>query len=67
MDFGSEGLLEYRWPLLPLFRFFGASVICAFGMTDKLSPVSNPGNFAAELVAEMDSGLVQGQLDEGGP
>lgn len=60
MDFGCEGLSEYRWPLLPLFRFFRASVICAFGEMDRMSPVPNPGDFAAELVAEMDCGLVQG-------
>ena len=60
MDFECEGMLEYRWPLLPLFRFLGAAVICAFGVIGELSPVSNPGDFAAELLAEMDCGLVQG-------
>ncbi len=42
-------------------------MIGAFGVMGELSPVSNPGNFAAELLAEMDGGLVQGLLGVGGP
>ena len=53
-------MLEYRWPLLPLFRFPATAVICAFGVIGESSPVSNPGYFASELLAEVDRGLVQG-------
>ena len=48
------GQSKYRWPLLSLFRV-------------SPSPGSNPGNFSAQRATEIDGGLVEWQVRDGGP
>jgi hypothetical protein len=59
MDFGlGDGVVPVASSAsVPVFRGVGDLCLDVMG---EFSPVSKPGNFAAELVAEVDGGSIQG-------